>query len=101
VVVCDPKVVELEYDYAVRDQPLMFRPAVRTVTAEEMLILGCPETWRVGLGEASPLGSRRRRPCNQPPKRATDDPHPEKWHEFAERRTANHESKGGEQHGRR
>ena len=47
VVVCDLEAVQLEYQYTVRDQPLVVRPAVRTVTAEEVLI---PTTARFHIG---------------------------------------------------
>lgn len=37
VVECDFKAVQLEYDCRVRNQPLVLRPAVRTLTAGELL----------------------------------------------------------------
>jgi hypothetical protein len=68
VVVCDLKAVELEYEFAIPDQPLVFRPAVGTVTAEEMLI---PATARFhirdcyeGLG-AHPKTSMAEQLCSQ------------------------------------
>jgi hypothetical protein len=68
VLVCDHKAVKLEYEFAVPDQPLVYRPAVRTVTAEEKLkpstarfhIRDCYE----GLG-AHPKTSKAEHLCSQ------------------------------------